>query len=107
MEKTVAEIWRTVLDLEDISVHDNFFQVGGNSLQSVQVIDKLEKKTGLSLNIRQFIYQTLGQLAASLEQQTPVRSPSVKREKKNRFWQVIKKAISSNGFDNRGNTEDV
>ncbi len=70
MEETLVTIWKEVLELDHISVHDNFFEIGGHSLLSMQVISRLEKKIGLRINPRELIYQTLGQLAASIEQQT-------------------------------------
>src|SRR5690606_33476437 len=42
MERTVAEIWRQVLDLERVGVHDGFFELGGHSLQLTAVRARLE-----------------------------------------------------------------
>jgi acyl carrier protein len=41
VEKTLAALWKDVLKLEKISVYDNFFEIGGNSLKAVQLNDKL------------------------------------------------------------------
>jgi non-ribosomal peptide synthetase component F len=40
-EQTVAVIWRKVLERADISAHQKFFEVGGNSLRLVQVFLEL------------------------------------------------------------------
>ena len=37
-EELLAEIWRNVLGVEEISVHDDFFELGGDSLLSIRVI---------------------------------------------------------------------
>jgi len=68
MQQTLAEIWQDVLGIDRVGIMDNFFDVGGHSLASLQVIAKLEEKTGLRINIEDFIFQTLGQLAALCEQ---------------------------------------
>ena len=37
-EKKLLDIWRTVLELENISVTDNFFEIGGNSLKIINML---------------------------------------------------------------------
>ncbi len=39
----IAEIWRHVLGVEQVSPHDNFFDLGGNSLVALEVISRLKK----------------------------------------------------------------
>ena len=43
LETMVAEIWREVLGVEQVGVHDNFFDLGGRSLLVVQVHGKLTR----------------------------------------------------------------
>ena len=38
IEETIAQIWREVLNVERIGVHDNFFDIGGNSLLAMQIL---------------------------------------------------------------------
>ena len=70
MEKMIAEVWKGALNVERVSVYDNFFEIGGHSLLSVQVIAQLQKKLGVRIKPRDFIYQSLGQLSASLDTRT-------------------------------------
>lgn len=42
MEKVLAEIWQDVLERSDIGIHDNFFDVGGNSLLVQNVRAKID-----------------------------------------------------------------
>ncbi|WP_315799640.1 non-ribosomal peptide synthetase, partial [Bradyrhizobium sp. SZCCHNR1002] len=63
-EATLAAIWRDVLKREQISVTDNFFALGGDSIQSIQVVARA-RQAGLSLTARQvFEQQTIAALAA-------------------------------------------
>lgn len=39
----IAEIWRQVLGVEQVNPHDNFFDLGGNSLVALEVISRLKK----------------------------------------------------------------
>ncbi|MDZ8135367.1 MAG: amino acid adenylation domain-containing protein [Nostoc sp. DedQUE04] len=63
LEKQLAGIWTEVLGLENISINDNFFGLGGDSILSLQVISKANQ-IGLHLTPKQmFQYQTIAQLA--------------------------------------------
>ena len=64
MEKTLARIWTDVLALDRVSVHDNFAELGGNSLQAIRVLQEIEDQTGWSFSPRLLFFQTLRQIAA-------------------------------------------
>ena len=89
MEKFIAEIWQEVLGVDRISVHDNFFDLGGHSLLSIKVISRIEKKIGQRIDPREIILQTLGQLAAICEQ----RMLSAQESQPKRFTQGLFDAI--------------
>src|SRR6185369_8992352 len=65
-EQLIAEIWRDLLRLDQISVFDNFLDLGGHSLLIMRAIAKIEGKTGIRMSPRIFVFQTLGQIAAEL-----------------------------------------
>lgn len=63
-EKILAGIWQEVLRIERIGVHDNFFDLGGASLQSITVVSKAAE-AGLVLGPEMlFEFQTIKELAA-------------------------------------------
>jgi pimeloyl-ACP methyl ester carboxylesterase/acyl carrier protein len=70
LEAKIAELWKSLLHVDEISVHDNFFDLGGHSLLSVQFVSRFEKAVGLRLNPANLVFQTLGQLAAVCEAQS-------------------------------------
>jgi acyl carrier protein len=43
LERTIAEIWKEVLHVDQIGLHDNFFDLGGHSLLVVKVHVKLQQ----------------------------------------------------------------
>lgn len=91
MEQLLADTWKEVLSIDSVSVHDNFYEIGGHSLLSIQVISRLERKIGLKVNPREFIYQTLGQMATSIERQKPEAIPLIPEEpRKGGFWHRIR-----------------
>lgn len=65
-EKLLAQIWAEVLGVESVSLRDNFFNLGGDSIQSIQVV-ALTRKAGFVLQPEDiFTYQTLQDLAAQM-----------------------------------------
>ncbi len=65
MERRVARNWKKVLkDVDQIGVHDRFFDLGGESLEAMQVISWLEAETGAQLSPIDMARQTLGQIAS-------------------------------------------
>ena len=63
VERVLADIWADALGLERVGVHDNFFDLGGDSVVSIQIVARA-KKVGLQLTTRQmFQTQTLAGLA--------------------------------------------
>lgn len=51
LEGTIAKIWTSVLGTDDISVTDNFFDIGGHSLLAVQVNARLSEALGESFSL--------------------------------------------------------
>ena len=40
-EQTIADVWAEVLQIEKVGILDNFFDLGGHSLQATRVIARL------------------------------------------------------------------
>jgi len=63
-ERALAEVWAQVLGLERVGVRENFFELGGDSILSLQVIARA-RRAGLELGPQQiFQYPTVAELAA-------------------------------------------
>ena len=69
LEEQIAEVWRGLLHVENVGIHDNFFDLGGHSLLSMQVIARLDKRFGIDLKPHEMVFQTLGQVASSCDEQ--------------------------------------
>src|SRR6266516_50321 len=66
-EESLSAIWAEVLKLDRISVRDNFFDLGGDSILSAQIIARA-RQAGLRLTPKHlFKYQTIAELALVLE----------------------------------------
>ena len=65
-EVYLACVWQEVLELDEIDINDTFFDIGGHSLLVMQVIAKVQQKTGIRLGPQEFLTATLAQMADKL-----------------------------------------
>jgi amino acid adenylation domain-containing protein/non-ribosomal peptide synthase protein (TIGR01720 family) len=64
VEETLAAIWCQVLGLEQVGMLNNFFELGGDSILSLQIVARANR-AGLRLTPKQlFEHPTIGELAA-------------------------------------------
>ena len=75
-ERALWAIWCSVLQTESFGVHDNFFDLGGHSLQAVAVVHRIETELQqpCSLGLL-FEHPTVAGLAAALDQPQPGAAP--------------------------------
>ena len=64
-EKQLAAIWGEVLKLKKIGVHDNFFEIGGNSILAIRMVAKLQEYFKLEINDL-FKFPTIAQLSENI-----------------------------------------
>jgi non-ribosomal peptide synthetase component F/acyl carrier protein len=64
IEKTLVLIWEELLEVEQIGIMDDFFDLGGRSLLVISVISKIEEKLNIQLPfLTLFNYTTIKNLA--------------------------------------------
>jgi amino acid adenylation domain-containing protein len=67
-EQTIAALWSRVLGIEEIGVDDDFFDLGGHSLQATQVIAEVRQAFDVEVGLRSlFEAPTVARLAALVE----------------------------------------
>ncbi|NEQ88115.1 MAG: hypothetical protein F6K26_51665, partial [Moorea sp. SIO2I5] len=67
-QKVLAEIWVEVLGIEQIGIHDNFFDLGGHSLMATQVVSRVRQTFGMELLLQSlFKYPNVATLAEEIE----------------------------------------
>ena len=66
-EQQLAQVWSEVLRVDPISIHDNFFDLGGHSLLIMQVLSRLRERFGVKATVREvFERPTIAEIAELL-----------------------------------------
>lgn len=69
LERRIAQIWERALGTESISVRDNFFDVGGSSIQAYQILADIARELGAQLSAETLLKaSTIEQQAALIEE---------------------------------------
>ena len=56
---------RAGIDVNDIRANDNFFDLGGDSLLAMRVVQQAEQVMGFRVEPRRYVFESLGQLASA------------------------------------------
>ena len=69
-EHVIAKLWASVLGLAFVSLHDNFFDLGGHSLVALQMLSQVERLFGKTLPLAALLQApTVAQLASMLREE--------------------------------------
>ncbi len=64
IEKTLAELWQKVLGIDALGIHDDFLELGGNSLVAIQVTSQISEEFQIDLpNDALFTAPTIAELS--------------------------------------------
>ena len=82
MEKIVCTAWKEVLKLEKLGIHDNFFDLGGNSLSLISLNNRLQETLKRDIPVlKMFEHPTISSLCRYLERDGSM-SPGRSRQDK-------------------------
>ncbi|MDO6435744.1 condensation domain-containing protein, partial [Flavitalea sp. BT771] len=68
VEAAVRLIWEEVLGVEGISIKDNFFRIGGNSMLAITVIARIQKAFSVEITVKELFLNTTIDLLSILIQ---------------------------------------
>ncbi|MDF9496698.1 phosphopantetheine-binding protein, partial [Bacillus cereus] len=77
VEDTVASIMAEVMNVDQVGIFDNFFDLGGESLTALQVIARIRKALQIELPLRSlFASPTVAELSKAIMNQSKFRVDS-------------------------------
>nr|AKP45396.1 non-ribosomal peptide synthase [Cystobacter sp. Cbv34]QQZ45547.1 CysH [synthetic construct] len=78
VEKQLAELWKEVLQVDSVGIHDNFFEMGGHSLPALMLLYKIDSQFHKTISIQEFSkVPTISALAAHLGSDTEAVPPGL------------------------------
>jgi thioesterase domain-containing protein/acyl carrier protein len=78
VERALSELYAELLGVEDAGVHDNFFDLGGNSLIGFGLRSRIDERLGVKLPVHALIeFPTIRALAARIRSELPEGEPRV------------------------------
>lgn len=67
-EEILASLWSRVLGIQQIGIHDHFFELGGNSLSATQLVSQVRQTLEVDLPLRDLFHNaTVAELALLIE----------------------------------------
>ncbi|MEO1335573.1 MAG: amino acid adenylation domain-containing protein, partial [Myxococcota bacterium] len=67
IEVFLGHLWAELLEIDDVNVHDDFFERGGHSLLATKIAGRLRQSLGLQVPVRAvFEHRTIAQLARAV-----------------------------------------
>lgn len=65
----ISALWGEHLNGREVGADDDFFELGGNSLIGIKIIDRVSQEYGVELSVRDFyLAQTPARVAELIEQ---------------------------------------
>jgi acyl transferase domain-containing protein len=73
MEQTIANIWQNMFGIDQVGIHDDFFELGGDSLLAIQLVRKLIA-ADIQISVDKiFLYSTINKICHDiLQKQEPI-----------------------------------
>jgi acyl carrier protein len=67
-EEDLVSIWREVLNVEAIGIHQSFLDVGGHSLTAMQLVNRIRERLGVEVSLRDFLdHLTIASIATLVD----------------------------------------
>lgn len=90
-ERALARIWQSLLSIDNLDAHDNFFRIGGHSLLAVRMLAAVERELHVNVPLSTLLrHPTCATLAAYIDSE-------ISREPTRESWQPLVQIKSGSG----------
>lgn len=97
-QRMMGEIWKSILNLDKVSIHDDFFNLGGHSLLMLQVIARC-KDNGIVITPQQFLRNPTIYWLTNAEAKIPINTEGT--ESKVAFLLPVQKSVFNFDFNHQ------
>jgi amino acid adenylation domain-containing protein len=92
IEKLVAQVWQEVLGVSQAGLKDDFFDLGGHSLNTIQIRSRLSQRLGVNVPLKTIFANTgleaQARAVAALAKGAPQAGPIIPRLQKRKHYPV-------------------
>jgi tyrocidine synthetase-3 len=90
IEKKISNTWKEILNLKKLGIHNNFFELGGDSLKAMTCVGKIHKEFNTEITILEiFNHPTIKELAQYIEKNKQIgKFHPIKPKEKKEYYQV-------------------
>lgn len=86
LEVKLVELWKEIIQLSNVGIDHNFFEIGGHSLKAALLIVKINEQFSLNMNIQDiFRFPTIRELAEEINHYE-MHQPSMIERTEKREW---------------------
>ena len=77
-EKKLVNLWESLLKINNIDISKSFFDIGGNSLLAIRLINRIKEEFGTSLSFKSFVtFPFIIKLAKYIDGQLPTPTKAI------------------------------
>ena len=114
-EKLIGDIWCTALGYDEININDDFYELGGDSIIAIQIVNEYKKSTGIKINVENIMkYSTISSLSAYLDsnhnKKIEAQLPNIVRVDEREYYPLSsaqKRMYIINNFEGIGNSYNM
>jgi amino acid adenylation domain-containing protein/non-ribosomal peptide synthase protein (TIGR01720 family) len=89
LEEDLVNIWKEVLEIQTVSINENFFGIGGHSLKATQVVSRIRKTMVLDVSIRDiFANPTIASLSRYLQQKNKTKFQEIPKAETKAYYEL-------------------
>ncbi len=96
VEQTLTNIWAEFLPVTKISIHDNFFDLGGNSLSVVQIVSRIREAFEVDIPIKNLF-----------EEPTIINLAKIIENSDSRILQKLRNQLGNTPAEKSGNRKQI